>query len=151
MAPPPPFTLPSDNSKWYGVFGSTPVVLVLVKDPSSPRAYDVALISTDLSATTEQIVERYASRWFIEVAFGDAKHVTGAGQARNRTPTAVRRTVPFHFLYQSILTVWYATALNSDTIVNDVISRSPWYYTKAAPSTADMLAVAKSNHHHSPI
>ena len=56
------------------------------------------------------MIERYASRWSIEVAIEDARHVFGAGQARNRTVRAVERTVPFQLACQAITTCWYATA-----------------------------------------
>ena len=43
----------------------------------------------------------------IEVAIGDAKNITGAGEARNRRPRAVERTVPFALFTQSIVIIWY--------------------------------------------
>ena len=55
----------------------------------------MALVSTDLAATTSQDIQRYAARWSIEVAIQDAKQNAGVGQARNRLPRAVQRTVPF--------------------------------------------------------
>jgi hypothetical protein len=57
-----------------------------------------------------QVIERYASRWPIEVATEDARQVLGAGQARNRTVAAVERTAPFQLACQTITTCWYATA-----------------------------------------
>ena len=36
--------------------------------------------------------------------------VFGAGQARNRTANAVRRTVPFQLACQTLATIWYAAA-----------------------------------------
>jgi len=50
-------------------------------------------------------VERYAGRWAIEVAFHDAKHTSGVGEARNRTRKAVERTVPFGLYTQSIVII----------------------------------------------
>ena len=52
------------------------------------------------------------------MAFEDAKGITGVGEARNRTEKAVRRTVPFGFISQGLLTVWYLTDLHDDTRVN---------------------------------
>ena len=57
--------------------------------------YNVALVTTDLTSSAAQVIERYASRWSIEVAIEDAKQIVGVGQARNRLPSAVERTVPF--------------------------------------------------------
>ena|SRR5215472_5994968 len=64
----------------------------------------------------------------------------GVGDACNRLEQAVARTVPFGFLIQSLLIVWYAR-WGYDTA--DVTTRQllcPWYQTKAEPSAADMLA-----------
>ncbi len=88
-------------------------------------------------------MERYASRWSIEVAFEEAKQVTGVGEARNRKELAVRRTVPFGLFCQSLLAVWYATSLHADTVVAERRRQAPWYRTKESPSTADMLAAAR--------
>lgn len=127
---------------WYLPFGTQPVQLVLVRDVRT-RGHDIALITTDLLASPEQIVERYASRWSVEVAFEEAKQVTGVGEARNRTENAVRRTVPFGLVCQSLLTLWYATSLHADHVVADRRHRAPWYRTKHAPATADMLVTAR--------
>ena len=53
------------------------------------------------------IVECYASRWTIEIIFSGAKHLTGVGEARNRTRQADERTVPFGLLAQSLVIIWY--------------------------------------------
>jgi hypothetical protein len=68
---------------WYLPFETQPVQLILVRDPGT-GGHDIALITTDLIASPAQIVERYASRWSIEVAFEEAKQVTGVGQAPNQ-------------------------------------------------------------------
>jgi DDE superfamily endonuclease len=120
---------------WPSVFGSRAVTVVLIRDRSA-AGYDLALVTTDTAATPAQVIERYASRWSIEVAIEDARQVFGAGQARNRTAAAVERTVPF----QAIATCWYATAGHDPADVADHRARAPWYPGKAQPSTADMAA-----------
>jgi hypothetical protein len=91
------------------VFGPQPVQVVLVRDRATTTGYGIALVSTDLTATPAQVIERYAARWSIEVAIEDAKQTTGVGQARNRLPTAVERTVPFGLVISSLAISWYAT------------------------------------------
>jgi hypothetical protein len=86
------------------------------------------------------VIERYASRWSIEVAVEDAKQIFGAGQARNRLPAAVHRTLPFTLACQSITVLWYATAGHHPADVAEHRARAPWYQTKTEPSTADMIA-----------
>jgi hypothetical protein len=127
---------------WYLPFGTRQVRLVMVRDPGI-SGYDIALITTDVDATPAQVVERYAARWSIEVAFEDAKQITGVGEARNRTENAVRRTTPFGLLCQSLLTLWYAGSLHADEVVADRRRRAPWYRTKTTPATADMLVIAR--------
>jgi hypothetical protein len=124
---------------WYGVFGPQPVQVVLVRDRTN-TGYAIALVSTDLSATTAQIIERYAARWSIEVAIEDAKQTSGVGQARNRLPAAVARTVPFALAVTSLAICWYATAGYHSDDVTAARAQAPWYRNKVQPSVADMLA-----------
>jgi hypothetical protein len=125
---------------WYRTYRARPLTVLLVSDPDSKEPYDLALVSTDLRASSVELVERFARRWSIEVAFEDAKQLCGVGQARNRTEQAVRRTVPFGLLCLSLTIAWYALHGHSPTDVADHRARAPWYRTKTNPSTADMLA-----------
>jgi hypothetical protein len=84
-------------------------------------------------------VERYAGRWAIEVAFEDAKQITGVGEARNRVRAAVERTVPFGLYTQSIVIIWYHLAGHHPSVVRDRRNRAPWYTTKRYPSYQDMI------------
>jgi hypothetical protein len=91
----------------------TPVRVILARHTTKPRGYQLALITTDLTSTASQIVERYSDRWPIEVAFEHGNELFGVGDARNRTNKAVERTVPFQFLTMTLTTVWYA--INCET------------------------------------
>ena len=122
---------------WHSVFGSRRVQVVLIRDTSASR-YELALVTTDTAASAAQVIQRYASRWSIEVAIEDAKQVFGTGQARNRKARAVERTIPFQLACQAIATCWYATTGHDPADIGDRRSRAPWYTTKAQPSTADM-------------
>ena len=51
---------------WYSVFGSRPVTVVLIRDRSA-SGYDLALVTTAAGASAAAVIERYASRWSIEV------------------------------------------------------------------------------------
>ncbi|HEX5296109.1 MAG TPA: transposase [Streptosporangiaceae bacterium] len=124
---------------WPSVFGTRAVTVVLIRDRSA-AGYDLALVTTDTTATPAQVIERYAARWSIEVAIEDARQVFGAGQARNRTARAVERTIPFQLACQAIATCWYATAGHHPADAADHRARAPWYASKTQPSTADMAA-----------
>jgi hypothetical protein len=124
---------------WYGVFGSRPVQVILIRDTSA-AGYDLALVTTDPDAGPAVMIERYAARWSIEVAIEDARQVFGAGQAGNRTARAVERTVPFQLACHAIATAWYATAGHDPADIDARRALAPWYASKTHPSTADMLA-----------
>jgi len=124
---------------WYSVFGSRPVTVVIVRDkPGS--GFGIALVTTDREATAEQVIERYAARWSIEIAIEDAKQIIGTGQARNRTARAVERTVPFQIACQAAAVTWYATAGHDPADLHERRALAPWYAGKAEPATADMAA-----------
>jgi hypothetical protein len=130
---------------WFGVWRTDIVRVILVRGTgrktktSTAHGYDIALVTTDLTATPAEIIARYAARWSIEVTFSDVKNILGVGQARNRVPKAVQRTVPFGLFCHSILIVWYALhGHDQDDTAQRRVS-APWYKTKTEPSTLDML------------
>lgn len=124
---------------WYGPFHTRPVTVMLIRKPDRADGYDVAIASTDTTATNAQLIARYDSRWTIETAHQEAK-AHGVGEARNRVQSAVERTVPFGFLVQTITIVWYA--LHGDPEADLAARRraAPWYRQKTSVSYADMLA-----------
>jgi DDE superfamily endonuclease len=124
---------------WPSVFGARPVHVVLVRAPAAPDGFDLALVSTDLSATPAALVERYAARWAVEVCFRQTRQDAGVGQARNRTRPAVERTVPFGLVCYSLAIVWYTRHGHAPTDVAARRAQAPWYKTKHAPSAADVL------------
>ncbi len=103
---------------WRGVFGARPVRVLVLVEPGKPS---LALVTTDLTTPVTIIVERYAARWAIEVAFEEAKQVTGVGEARNRIREAVERTVPFGLYTQSIVIVWYHLAGHHPNVVDMIV------------------------------
>ncbi len=125
---------------WWGSLHTTAVHVVLVREPDSHKPYNLALVTTDLTATAAQLVCRYANRWSIEQAIKDSKDHLGAGDAQNRGQKAVERTVPFAMLNLTILTLWYHHAGNAtgDIAARRVIAR--WYRHKRHISVTDMLA-----------
>jgi len=125
---------------WYGSFHTRTLRLVLVRDPGSAKAYDLALVTTDPNATAATLIARYGARWSIEVAFEDARLIFGVGQARNRTPRAVQRAVPFGLFTYTITIVWYALHGHHPQDAADHRARAPWYTSKTEPSVADMAA-----------
>lgn len=125
---------------WYDVWRERPVRVVLVKGSASNAGYDIALISTDMDASSAEIIERYEQRWAIEVSFQDAKQITGVGEARNRVPRAVHRTVPFGLICQTLTIAWYVLCGRAEHDVRYRRHHAPWYRHKTNPSYQDMLS-----------
>lgn len=127
---------------WYGAFTDTPGRIVLVRNEHDDQAtgYDLALFTTDLDTPAGQIVARYADRWSLETANATGKQVLGIGQARNRMSRAVERTVPFEFLIQTLVILWYAGHGYHRVDLAARVAAEPWYTSKAEPSFEDMLA-----------
>ncbi|MGH4014807.1 MAG: hypothetical protein ACREMZ_16675 [Gemmatimonadales bacterium] len=128
---------------WYGTWRTDTVRVILLretgKNTTATTGYRLALITTDLHATPEAIIARYAARWSIEVTCFDVKNILGIGQARNRVPRPVERTIPFGLFCHSILLLWYARHGHENTDTASRRSAAPWYRTKTEPATWDML------------
>ncbi len=128
---------------WYGTWRTDPVRVILVRDTrrkTNPTSgYHIALVTTDLDATPEEIITRYAARWSIEVTFFDVKNILGVGQARNRVRKAVERTVPFGLFCHTLLIIWYSHHGHPATDTAQRRTSAPWYTSKTEPSTLDML------------
>lgn len=120
---------------WYGCLDVLPVRVILARDPDTT----LALVTTDLAAPAAALIERYAARWSIEQAFSDARHVLGAGEARNRTRKAVQRTVPFAMLVHTLVITWYARHGHDPAAITERRRAQPWYTAKTEPAFEDML------------
>ena len=124
---------------WYGSFGNTPGRCVLVRDDDSAKVYDLALFTVDANASMTEVIERYAVRWSIEPSNANGKQQMGVGQARNRLPKAVARTVPFGMLVQTLVIVRYALHGYHHEDVAARRREQPWYDSKTEPSFEDMI------------
>lgn len=127
---------------WYGPFHTRPIKLLLVRRPDRTEGFDIAIASTDTDVTAAELVARYASRWTIETAIQEGK-ANGVGQARNRVERAVRRTVPFGFLTQTLTVTWYQLHGDPERDVRARHRTAPWYPHKQTVSYSDMLAALR--------
>lgn len=75
----------------------------------------VALVSTDLELSVEQIVEFYSARWKIEAGFREIKQEIGSSQTQTRNPDAVVNHL--HFCMAATTITWiYAAHLRNAPI-----------------------------------
>jgi len=124
---------------WYNSTGTAPVRIVVVRDPKGRRKDD-AFFSTDPDMSVETILETYAQRWSIEVAFRDSKQQLGFERSQARTPKAIERTGPFAFVTYTITVAWFCRVGYRHYPALRIM---PWYPHKRAPSFADMQTLLR--------
>ncbi len=70
----------------------------------------IALFSTDLTLSVQQIIEYYGARWKIEAAFKELKQDIGSAETQTRHPDAVKNHL--HFCMMATSVTWiYANRL----------------------------------------
>jgi hypothetical protein len=129
----------SQQGLWWKAWRDAPAKAVAIRDRRAQDQIRLVVITSDPQLADRRIVELYAKRWSIEVAFRDAKQLVGVGEAQNRTRLAVELTSPFAFLCLTVAIVWYALQGHAPTDIGERCRRSPWYRTKRQPSVEDML------------
>ena len=125
---------------WYGALRDRPVRIVVVRDPSGRRR-DEAFFCTDLAVDHAFILEGYARRWTIEVAFHDQKQFLGFEDPQNQAAQAVARTAPMAGLVYDLVLLWYAARLQQGLATGWLVR--PWYRSKTTPSFLDMLTAVR--------
>jgi len=126
---------------WYNSAGKHPLCIVVVRDPKGRRKDD-AFFSTDANARPQSILETYALRWALEVAFRDSKQTLGFERSQARTAHAVRRTGPFAFVSYTLTVAWFCQ--HGYRLYPHGISIMPWYRQKRTPSFANMLQLLRN-------
>jgi DDE superfamily endonuclease len=127
---------------WYGALRDQPVRIVIGRDPSGRRR-DEAFFCTDLAIDHAFILEGYARRWTIEVAFHDQKQFLGFEDPQNQTPAAVARTAPMASIAYDLVLLWYAARVQQGLTAGWLVR--PWYRSKATPSFLDMLTAVRQD------
>lgn len=127
---------------WYGALREQPVRIVIVRDPSGRRR-DEAFFCTDLTVDHTFILEGYARRWTIEVAFYNQKQFLGFEDPQNQQATAVTRTAPLAALVYALVLLWYAARVQQGRSSDWPVR--PWYRSKATPSFPDMLTALRQD------
>jgi len=125
---------------WYSALRDRPLRIVVVRDPGGHRR-DQAFFCTDLEAGAAGILETYARRWTIEVAFHDAKQSLGFEDPQQQVGRAVQRTAPVAALVYDLVLLWYAQQVRAGRAGGWLVR--PWYRSKTAPSFLDMLAAVR--------
>ena len=72
----------------------------------------IALFSTDLDLTTEQIIEYYGARWKIESGFKEIKQDIGSSKSQTRNVHAVTNHINFSMIAATIIWIYGARLEN---------------------------------------
>jgi hypothetical protein len=136
------FTL---SALWYAALRDQPVRIVVVRDPRG-RRQDEAFFCTDLTVDARFILEGYARRWTLEVAFHDQKQFLGFADPQQQARQAVQRTAPLAGLVYDLVLLWYAERVRQG--VAPTWAARPWYRSKTAPSFLDMLTAVRQEARH---
>jgi len=131
------FTL---TALWYHALRDQPLRIVLVRDPTGTRR-DEAFFCTDPTVAAAFILEGYARRWMLEVAFHDQKQFPGFEDPQQQPPRAVARTAPVAGVVYALVLLWYAGQVQQG-VASGWVPR-PWYRAKTAPSFLDMLTALR--------
>ena len=100
----------------------------------------IALVTTDLDLSVEQIIEYYSARWKIEAGFREIKQEIGSSHTQTRNPDAV--TNHLHFCMAATTITWiYAEHLNQAPIRRYASGKTTEYaFADVRRSLARLLA-----------
>ena len=129
----------SCTALWYNSAGKSLLRIEVERDPSGRRKDD-CFFSTDLNLSPKAILELFAQRWPLEVAFYNAKQFLGLEDPQNRTPKAVRAAAPIALYLHTMVILWFAKHGRFDA--KAFRETHPWYTQKRTPS----FAAAKLGH-----
>jgi hypothetical protein len=89
----------------------------------------------------DALLQTYAQRWCLEMAFRDAKQHAGFERSQARTRKAVERTASFAFVTYAITVAWFYRIGHRHYPTLRIM---PWYRHKRGPSFADMHALLRT-------
>jgi hypothetical protein len=93
---------------WPEVLGLRPIRIVVVRDPEG-KFRDAYLFTTHRGASLTWVVETFARRWSIEVAFKASKQVMGIEGPQHWSRESIQKLAPWVWLMQSVVSLWYLT------------------------------------------
>lgn len=124
---------------WYDVRHTSPVQIVLVRDPSGQWRNE-ALACTDEALGIAEVLTGYCRRWAIELSYHDAKQFLGFHDPQVYCEKSVERAAPMAWFLSSLLVLWYSLA-GADCA--PAKRHRPWYRNKKSPTFADMLSTLR--------
>jgi len=129
----------SQTAVWY--HSGMPVVplrWVLIRDPLGEHD-PVALLSTSLDYSPEQIISWFVLRWSVEVTFEEVRAHLGVETQRQWSDKAIERITPLLLGLFSWLTLVANLLFKSDQLK---VKQTAWY-VKKKPTFSDVLATVR--------
>ena len=131
--------LASGTAVWYHAgLPVVPIRWVLIRDVQG-KFDPQALLSTDQSATAQQIVEWFVLRWQLEVTFEEARAHLGVETQRQWSDLAIVRTTPALLALFSLITLLAHQLLQE----RDLPVRQAAWYPKTVATFSDTLAFVR--------
>jgi SRSO17 transposase len=112
---------------------------IVAVEPRTGGRTKQAFYSTCTQAGALQVLQWYALRWSIEVAFHDSKVHLGFEEPQGWSRKAAQRTAPIAMLLYSLIVTWFAKAGHAHCRETP----RPWYKDKPHASFGDMLATLR--------
>jgi IS4 transposase len=89
----------------------------------------VALASTDLSLSVEQIIEYYGARWKIESGFKEIKQEIGSAKSQTRTADAVSNHLNFCMMATTLAWIYAERLLQAPQRQHQIRGRSAFAFS----------------------
>lgn len=128
------------RAQWYRGTGTRMLLIVITRCWSGKIPWRV-YFCTDPSVTVPQLLESYARRWCIEVAFRELKQTFGFGDSCARSKNAVLRVAPFVGLLYTSLVIWFIEGAHESQLAAPPVR--PWYTHKSGLCFNDILRAAR--------
>jgi SRSO17 transposase len=128
------------DALWYKAARQRLLRFALIRDWPGHKRHDV-LVTTNVTATAEEMITTYCQRWPTEETFAWVKQRLGFQDPQNRTEHAVHRTAPMALWAYSLIVLWYLKVGHRSR--SSHCPSLPWYSGKKVPSFADMLATLR--------
>jgi len=131
---------------WPTVAGKRKLRLIVIRATPYKRRKNAAvsyrqpgyLITTDLTASTQFLIQSYLDRWQIEVNHREEKTVIGVGQAQVRTEKSVTREPAFAVAAYSMMKLAALQTFGTCRSV-DCVEMPAWYDGASRASCEDLL------------
>ena len=124
---------------WYATCPTSPVLLVIVRDPDGKEPDDF-FFTTQLDATGQEVAEGYCGRWSIEDTFRNTKQYLGGEDPQTWKGQGPERAASLSFWIYAAVWYWYIKTYGSQP----TWTATPWYPGKHTPSFIDALAALRT-------